>query len=92
MTVCIILVLLTRFTYRRRDEDERKRIEKEQGQTIDNNNLNESTNCYHSFDQSRNNIINGPQYGTFAETHPQKGLENQISSEDLNISREVETD
>jgi Ca2+/Na+ antiporter len=73
MIICIILVLLTRFTYRRRDEDERKRIEKEQNQTIDDNNLNEATNNYNSFDQSsRNNINNGSQYGTFSETYPEE--------------------
>jgi hypothetical protein len=63
-----------------------------QNQTIDNNNLNESTNNYNSLDQSRNNILNGSQYGTFAETHSEEGLENQISTEDLNISRGVQID
>ena len=71
MIVCIILVSLTRFTYRRRDEDERKRIEKEQNQTIDGNNLNEPTNANYDLDQTSNNIINRLHYGTFSETHPE---------------------
>ncbi len=70
--------MLTRFTYRRRDEDERKRIEKEQNPTIDDSNLNEATNNYNSFDQSLNNIINGSQYETFSKTHPEEGLEGRI--------------
>jgi hypothetical protein len=56
MVVSVVLVLLTRFTYRRRDEDERKRIEKEQNQTIN----------HHSLNQPINDIINEQQhYGTF---------------------------
>jgi FLVCR family MFS transporter len=56
MVVCIIMALVTRFSYRRRDEDERKRIEKEQNQVINHNNLNEPIN----------DIINEQQqYGTF---------------------------
>ncbi|CAF0872626.1 unnamed protein product [Adineta steineri] len=41
VVVSIILVLFTRFTYKRRDEDERKRIEKEQKQIINQNVLNQ---------------------------------------------------
>ena len=44
MVFCIIMVIITRFTYRRRDEDERKRIEKEQNQIINQENLNEPSN------------------------------------------------
>jgi Ca2+/Na+ antiporter len=40
MIVCIIMVILARFTYRRRDEDERKRIEKEQNQILNHNSVN----------------------------------------------------
>ncbi len=86
MVVCVALVLITRFTYRRRDEDERKRIEKEQNQTINENNLNEGEN-YDNSDQSLNNTMNGQQYGTFAESYPGGRLEDQISGEDLNMSR-----
>ena len=51
MIICILLVLFTRFTYGRRDEDERKRREQE------------STDV----DQSENHLINGLQYGTFVD-------------------------
>ncbi len=64
MVACIIIVLVTRFTYGRRDEDERKRIEKEQNLAINDNNLNEPIH----------NMINERQYGTFAETHPEERL------------------
>ncbi|CAF1533033.1 unnamed protein product [Adineta ricciae] len=36
-TVCIVIILVTRFTYKRRDEDERKRLEKERNQIIGEN-------------------------------------------------------
>jgi hypothetical protein len=39
MVVGIVMVMITRFTYRRRDEDERKRIEKEQNPILNHNNL-----------------------------------------------------
>jgi Ca2+/Na+ antiporter len=91
MVACIILVLITRFTYRRRDEDERKRIEKEQNQAIGDNNLNEATNNY-NFDRSLNNAINGPQYGTFAETRPEARLGDRTFSEDSNNWRGVRVD
>ncbi|CAF1456743.1 unnamed protein product [Adineta steineri] len=53
---CIIMVVLARFSYRRRDEDERKRLEKEQDQILNQNNLN----------ASRNGILSEPAYGTFS--------------------------
>ncbi|CAF1164892.1 unnamed protein product, partial [Adineta steineri] len=53
---CIIMVVLARFSYRRRDEDERKRLEKEQDQILNQNNLN----------TSRNGILSEPAYGTFS--------------------------
>ncbi|CAF3487171.1 unnamed protein product [Adineta steineri] len=53
---CIIMVVLARFSYRRRDEDERKRLEKEQYQILNQNNLN----------ASRNGILSEPAYGTFS--------------------------
>ena len=40
MVTCVVMVLFTRFTYIRRNEDERIRIEKEQNQTINRSNLN----------------------------------------------------
>ncbi|UJR27517.1 hypothetical protein I4U23_008801 [Adineta vaga] len=43
-SVCILIILVTRFTYRRRDEDERKRLEKDQNQIINENNLNQPAN------------------------------------------------
>ncbi|CAF3386010.1 unnamed protein product [Rotaria socialis] len=49
--VCIFLILFARFTYKRRDEDERKRLEKEQNQISD---------------QDDYSIINDAQYGTFS--------------------------
>jgi Ca2+/Na+ antiporter len=52
---CIIMIVFTRFSYQRRDEDEKKRLEKERDQILDQDNL----NTY------RNGIINEPQYGTF---------------------------
>ncbi|CAF4325217.1 unnamed protein product, partial [Adineta steineri] len=53
---CIIMVVLARFSYRRRNEDERKRLEKEQDQILNQNNLN----------TSRNGILSEPAYGTFS--------------------------
>lgn len=55
MIACIIMVVFTRFSYQRRAEDERRRLEKERDQILDQDNL----NTY------RNGIINEPQYGTF---------------------------
>ncbi|CAF4562900.1 unnamed protein product [Rotaria sp. Silwood1] len=55
MIACIIMVVITRFTYKRRDEDERKRIEKEQNQIINPNNV----NCL------INDTTNEHSYGTF---------------------------
>jgi cell division protein FtsL len=51
MIACIIMVVFTQFSYQRRAEDERKRLEKERDQ--------DSSNPY------RNGIINEPEYGTF---------------------------
>ena len=56
LLVCILLVSMARFTYKRRDEDERRRLETEQNQFLDNENLN----------SDGNNIINESQYGTFS--------------------------
>ncbi|CAF1391016.1 unnamed protein product [Rotaria magnacalcarata] len=52
---CIIMVVLTRFTYRRRDEDERQRVEKEQNQAAKEINTNHLVN----------DTINEQSYGTF---------------------------
>ena len=54
--ICIVMVICARFTYKRRDEDERKRIEKEREQILNPDSL----NPYSS------GIINEPQYGTFS--------------------------
>jgi Ca2+/Na+ antiporter len=56
MVVAILMIVFARFSYKRRDEDERKRVEKEQEQIIDHENLNSQIN----------GIINEPQYGTFS--------------------------
>jgi hypothetical protein len=74
--------LLTRFSYRRRDEDERKRIEKEENQVTAENNLN----------QSINNDGHEQQYGTFAALHPERGLDDQFSHEHSNGWRDVRSD
>ena len=42
LVVTIVLVILTRFTYARRDEDERKRIEKERSQLMHQNGIHSS--------------------------------------------------
>ncbi|CAF3323271.1 unnamed protein product [Rotaria socialis] len=52
---CIVMVVLTRFTYRRRDEDERQRVEKEQNQAAKENNTSLRINI----------TINEQSYGTF---------------------------
>jgi branched-subunit amino acid ABC-type transport system permease component len=54
--ICIFMILFARFTYKRRDEDERKRLEKEQDQILSHDSLNPYAN----------GIINEPQYGTFS--------------------------
>jgi hypothetical protein len=56
MTVCILMIIFARFSYRRRDEDKRKRLEKEQEQIIDHGDINSEIN----------GITNEPQYGTFS--------------------------
>ena len=56
IVVCIIVVLLARFTYKRRDEDERKRLEKEE----------EQARNYNDYNAQINGINNGAQYGTFS--------------------------
>jgi dolichol kinase len=56
MVICIFMILFARFTYKRRDEDERKRLEKEQDQILSHDSLNPYAN----------GIINEPQYGTFS--------------------------
>ncbi len=56
MFISILMIAFARFTYKRRDEDERKRLEKEQEQIIDHENINSQIN----------GIINEPQYGTFS--------------------------
>ena len=56
LIVCILLVSMARFTYKRRDEDERRRLETEQNQILNRENLNPDDN----------NIINESQYGTFS--------------------------
>ena len=73
MTVCIILIVVTRFSYERRDEDERKRIEKEQHQGINDDDSN----------QPIADVIDERQYGTFA-TSPPPELIRQYPEEDLN--------
>ena len=56
MIICIIMIIFAKFTYRRRDEDERKRLEKEQDALLSHDSLN----------PYQNGIINEPQYGTFS--------------------------
>jgi Ca2+/Na+ antiporter len=56
MIICTLMVLFARFTYRRRDEDERKRLEKEQNQIVEHDDLN----------LNQNGIISEAQYGTFS--------------------------
>ncbi len=53
---CILLVFFTRFSYRRRDEDERKRLEKEQEQITGHNDINSNIS----------GIDREAQYGTFS--------------------------
>ncbi|CAF2660800.1 unnamed protein product [Rotaria sp. Silwood2] len=54
--MCVLMIILARFTYKRRDEDERKRLEKEQHQMLDEDSLN----------PCNNSIIDESQYGTFS--------------------------
>jgi hypothetical protein len=54
--VCIAMIAFVRFTYKRRDEDERKRLEKEHDQILSHDSLN----------PYKNGIINDAQYGTFS--------------------------
>ncbi len=56
MVVGILMIVFARFSYKRRDEDERQRLEKEQEQIVDHGNLNSQIN----------GTINEPQYGTFS--------------------------
>ncbi len=56
MVISILMIVFARFTYRRRDEDERKRLEKEQEQIIGHGNINSQIN----------GVSNEPQYGTFS--------------------------
>ncbi len=56
MFISILMIVFARFSYRRRDEDERKRLEKEQEQIIDHEKLNLQIN----------GISNEAQYGTFS--------------------------
>ena len=53
---CIIMSCLARFTYTRRDEDERKQCEKEHEKLSNGGNM----------DQYQNTIINQPQYGSIS--------------------------
>ncbi len=82
MVICLILVFLTRFSYRRRDEDERKRIEKEENQVTAENNLN----------QTISDTINEQQYGTFSAADPERKVRDQFSQEDSNGWRDVRSD
>jgi hypothetical protein len=50
------MIVFARFTYRRRDEDERKRLEKEQEQINGHGNINSEIN----------GICDEPKYGTFS--------------------------
>ncbi len=56
MVVTLLMIVFARFSYKRRDEDERQRLEKEQEQIIDHADLNSQIN----------GTINEPQYGTFS--------------------------
>jgi phosphotransferase system glucose/maltose/N-acetylglucosamine-specific IIC component len=56
MVISILMIVFARFTYKRRDEDERKRLEKEQDQVLSHGSLN----------PYQNGIINEPHYGTFS--------------------------
>jgi len=60
MIISVVLVLFTRFTYQRRDEDERKRLEKEQLLQGTNEDINQAINAINDERQ---------QYGTFSRTH-----------------------
>ncbi|CAF0785698.1 unnamed protein product [Adineta ricciae] len=55
MVVCIVMVVFSRISYKRRDEDERKRLEKEGGQITG-----------HIISTSVNGNLNEADYGTFA--------------------------
>ena len=54
IVLCTVMVIFTRFTYTRRDEDERKRVEKERSQVAHQNGIHASINDMHVH----------PQYGT----------------------------
>ena len=56
MIISILMIVFARFTYKRRDEDERKRLEKEQDQVVSDDSLNSDQNV----------IINESKYGTFS--------------------------
>ncbi len=56
MVISILMIVFARFTYRRRDEDERKRLEKEQEQINGHGNINSEIN----------GICDEPKYGTFS--------------------------
>lgn len=57
--VAVIMIMAARFTYTRRNEDERKRLEIEQSQAV----YEENSNNYSS------NIINESDYGTFSQNY-----------------------
>jgi Ca2+/Na+ antiporter len=82
MIICLFLILITRFSYKRRDEDERKRIEKEQNQLATENNLNEPIV----------NSVNERQYGTFSPPYSENGLEDQYSHQNSNGWKDVRSD
>ena len=82
MVASVILILFTRFSYRRRDEDERKRIEKERNLLIHDTNIN----------QPINETTDDRQYGTFAQTYPREVLPAQYPKEDSNDWKDVRSD
>lgn len=69
MIATIFLVLITKFTYERRDEDERKRLEKEHQQIQD-----DVGGIHDSLVAS----TNSQRYGTFTNSQSQRGSGNQL--------------
>lgn len=80
MVASVIIVIVTPFSYKRRDEDERKRIEKEQTQIIDGSHLN----------QPETDTISEQQYGSFTNSYSDRRFGDQSLHENLDTWRGVE--
>lgn len=76
--VCIIMAALARFTYTRRDEDERKRIEKERNHNGEENNA--TDDITRSIDET-NYLANGTNHLNNDRTNPINNANHRIDDE-----------